>query len=87
MISVTGRRLCVLWYETQKALRNSKMIIMVTGATAGFGESITRRFIANGHKVIATGRREERLKTLKDELGDNLISRNLTSATAPPLRR
>ena len=28
------------------------MIIMVTGATAGFGESITRRFIANGHKVI-----------------------------------
>ncbi|HIB6221692.1 TPA: hypothetical protein ACWXDT_003580, partial [Klebsiella pneumoniae] len=23
------------------------MIIMVTGATAGFGESITRRFIAN----------------------------------------
>ena len=48
------------------------MIILVTGATAGFGESITRRFIANGHKVIATGRREERLKTLKDELGDNL---------------
>lgn len=48
------------------------MIIMVTGATAGFGESITRRFVANGHKVIATGRREERLKTLKDDLGDNL---------------
>ncbi|WP_117083255.1 SDR family NAD(P)-dependent oxidoreductase, partial [Klebsiella pneumoniae] len=46
------------------------MIILVTGATAGFGESITRRFIANGHKVIATGRREERLKTLKDELGE-----------------
>ncbi len=48
------------------------MIIMVISATAGFGESITRRFIANGHKVIAIGRREERLKTLKDELGDNL---------------
>ncbi|HHQ6117336.1 TPA: NADP-dependent 3-hydroxy acid dehydrogenase, partial [Enterobacter hormaechei subsp. steigerwaltii] len=25
------------------------MIILVTGATAGFGESITRRFVANGH--------------------------------------
>ncbi|MDU3927385.1 MAG: hypothetical protein E7H06_10105, partial [Enterobacter asburiae] len=24
------------------------MIILVTGATAGFGESITRRFVANG---------------------------------------
>jgi len=50
------------------------MIIFVTGATAGFGESITRRFIANGHKVIASGRRAERLKELKDELGDNLYT-------------
>ncbi|WES70524.1 bifunctional NADP-dependent 3-hydroxy acid dehydrogenase/3-hydroxypropionate dehydrogenase YdfG [Superficieibacter sp. HKU1] len=46
------------------------MIILVTGATAGFGESITRRFVGNGHKVIATGRRQERLQALKDELGD-----------------
>ncbi|WP_437613109.1 bifunctional NADP-dependent 3-hydroxy acid dehydrogenase/3-hydroxypropionate dehydrogenase YdfG [Erwinia sp. V71] len=48
------------------------MIIFVTGATAGFGQSITRRFIAHGHKVIATGRRLERLQALKEELGDNL---------------
>ncbi len=46
------------------------MIILVTGATAGFGESITRRFVENGHKVIVTGRRQERLQALKDELGD-----------------
>lgn len=46
------------------------MIILVTGATAGFGESITRRFVENGHKVIATGRRQERLQALKEELGD-----------------
>ncbi|MGO1309756.1 MAG: SDR family NAD(P)-dependent oxidoreductase, partial [Kluyvera intermedia] len=50
------------------------MIVLVTGATAGFGESITRRFIANGHKVIATGRRNERLKSLKDELGDSVLT-------------
>ncbi len=48
------------------------MIVLVTGATAGFGECITRRFIQQGHKVIATGRRRERLQELKDELGDNL---------------
>ncbi len=43
------------------------MIIMVTGCHCRFWvKSITRRFVANGHKVIATGRREERLKTLKD---------------------
>ena len=50
------------------------MIIFVTGATAGFGESITRRFIATGHKVIASGRRAERLQALKDELGENLYT-------------
>ncbi|MDW8848258.1 bifunctional NADP-dependent 3-hydroxy acid dehydrogenase/3-hydroxypropionate dehydrogenase YdfG [Erwinia sp. MMLR14_017] len=48
------------------------MIVFVTGATAGFGESITRRFIAHGHKVVATGRRQERLQVLKEELGDAL---------------
>lgn len=50
------------------------MIVLVTGATAGFGESITRRFVANGHKVIATGRRLDRLQTLKDDLGDNILT-------------
>ena len=53
------------------------MIILVTGATAGFGESITRRFVANGHKVIATGRRQERLQELKDELGDSILTAQL----------
>lgn len=53
------------------------MIILVTGATAGFGESITRRFVENGHKVIATGRRQERLQTLKEELGDSVLTLQL----------
>lgn len=53
------------------------MIVLVTGATAGFGECITRRFIENGHKVIATGRRQERLQALKDELGDRLYTAQL----------
>lgn len=53
------------------------MIVFVTGATAGFGQSITRRFIAQGHKVIATGRRQERLDALKQELGDNVYTLQL----------
>ncbi|MEH0017627.1 bifunctional NADP-dependent 3-hydroxy acid dehydrogenase/3-hydroxypropionate dehydrogenase YdfG [Citrobacter portucalensis] len=53
------------------------MIVLVTGATAGFGECITRRFIENGHKVIATGRRQERLQELKEELGERLYSAQL----------
>lgn len=50
------------------------MIIFVTGATAGFGQSITRRFIAAGHQVIATGRRQDRLDALKNELGERLYT-------------
>ncbi|GAA0485748.1 MULTISPECIES: bifunctional NADP-dependent 3-hydroxy acid dehydrogenase/3-hydroxypropionate dehydrogenase YdfG [Tatumella] len=49
------------------------MIILVTGATAGFGETITRRFIDAGHKVIATGRRTERLQQLKDKFGESVL--------------
>jgi 3-hydroxy acid dehydrogenase/malonic semialdehyde reductase len=42
--------------------------VLVTGATAGFGEATARRFLANGHKVIAVGRRAERLEGLKKSL-------------------
>jgi len=41
---------------------------LVTGATAGFGEATARRFLANGHKVVAVGRRAERLEVLKSSL-------------------
>ncbi len=46
--------------------------ILVTGATAGFGRSIARRFVHDGHRVIATGRRQDRLHTLAEELGSSL---------------
>lgn len=49
-----------------------QMTALVTGATAGFGAAIARRFVGEGHKVIATGRRAERLDALRDELGDAL---------------
>jgi len=45
--------------------------ILITGATAGFGQATARRFIADGWKVIGTGRRAERLNALKTELGAN----------------
>jgi 3-hydroxy acid dehydrogenase/malonic semialdehyde reductase len=46
--------------------------ILITGATAGFGAAFARRFVKDGHRVIATGRRTERLAGLATELGDNL---------------
>ena len=50
------------------------LTILVTGATSGFGEAIARRFIADGHRVIATGRRVGRLAALHQELGPALFA-------------
>jgi serine 3-dehydrogenase len=47
--------------------------ILITGATAGFGEAAARRFAAEGWRVIGTGRRAERLKSLSEELGDAFL--------------
>ena len=49
------------------------MIVFVTGATAGFGAAIARRFAGAGHRVIAAGRREDRLAALADELGRDKV--------------
>ncbi|MFK5882496.1 MAG: SDR family oxidoreductase [Sulfurospirillum sp.] len=44
--------------------------ILITGATSGFGKECARMFAKNGDKVIATGRRSQKLKELGDELRD-----------------
>src|SRR5947208_15695712 len=49
------------------------MIIFVTGATAGFGQAVARRFARDGAKVIGTGRRKNRLDDLQQELGPNFL--------------
>lgn len=46
------------------------MSILVTGASAGFGTAIARRFIAAGEHVVIAARREDRLEALVEELGD-----------------
>ena len=54
--------------------------VLVTGATAGFGEATARRFLAHGHKVIALGRRTERLEALKASLPAEQQKKLLTLA-------
>lgn len=42
--------------------------ILITGATSGFGEAAAEKFAKEGHNVIITGRREERLKFIGQQL-------------------
>jgi 3-hydroxy acid dehydrogenase / malonic semialdehyde reductase len=46
-----------------------QLISFVTGASSGFGAEICRRLVSDGHRVIAAGRRLERLVALQQELG------------------
>ncbi len=46
---------------------------LVTGATAGFGAAITRRLVSQGWRVIAAGRRQDRLDALAAELDDRVL--------------
>jgi len=46
---------------------------LITGATSGFGAAATRRLVAAGWRVIATGRRADRLQALVDELGADRV--------------
>jgi 3-hydroxy acid dehydrogenase/malonic semialdehyde reductase len=46
------------------------MIVFITGATAGFGAAMARTFVRNGHRVIISGRRADRLQALAAELGE-----------------
>ncbi|MGX5731477.1 SDR family NAD(P)-dependent oxidoreductase [Pseudoxanthomonas beigongshangi] len=46
---------------------------LITGATSGFGAAAARRFVAAGWRVIATGRRADRLQALVDELGGDRV--------------
>ena len=46
------------------------MIVLITGASAGFGAEMARTFVSHGHRVILAARRTDRIADLAAELGD-----------------
>ena len=51
-------------------------VVAITGATAGFGDAIARRFHAAGARIVASGRRPDRLARLAG-LGERIHTRVL----------
>ena len=49
------------------------MTVLITGASAGFGEAACKLCVQNGYRVIGAARRMDKLSALKDELGENFF--------------
>ncbi|MEC8082084.1 MAG: SDR family NAD(P)-dependent oxidoreductase [Pseudomonadota bacterium] len=45
-----------------------KKVVLITGATSGFGRAAARKFASEGWALVITGRREDRLQALQAEL-------------------
>ncbi len=46
------------------------MNVLITGASAGFGEALAKLLVAKGHKVIGAARRLEKLNEMSEQLGE-----------------
>jgi 3-hydroxy acid dehydrogenase/malonic semialdehyde reductase len=62
-------------------------IAFITGATSGFGRGLALSLLRAGARVIATGRRSDRLRQLEDEAdSDRLFTHELDVRSVPSLQ-
>jgi 3-hydroxy acid dehydrogenase / malonic semialdehyde reductase len=48
-----------------------RKLVVITGASSGFGKACAERFVGEGWLVIAAARRQSRLQALQQQLGES----------------
>ena len=62
-------------------------LVLITGASAGIGQAVAERFVGQGHQVILTARRRERLEALAERLGPKATVHQLDVTDAEAVDR
>lgn len=63
----------------EKSLSSSKPLALITGASSGIGAEYARVLAASGYDVLLVARREDRLRTLQQEIGGEILVADLST--------
>jgi len=61
-------------------MNNQSSIVIITGATSGFGTAMARNYAAAGAKIVAIGRNQKKLIELQNEIGEKCACLDLDVA-------